>query len=46
VIHGWVLRSDTGTATVTIGHYELRTRAADPSFFLSRNSGPANDALA
>ncbi len=24
VIHGWVLRSDTGTATVTIGHYELR----------------------
>lgn len=44
VIHGWVLRSNTSTATVTIGHYELRTRATDSPIFLSRNTGPANDA--
>lgn len=34
VIYGWVLRSDGNSAVVSIGHYEMRTRAADPAAFL------------
>jgi hypothetical protein len=39
VICGWVLRSDGNSAAVTIGHYELRTRAAGPSRFLTDIAG-------
>jgi hypothetical protein len=44
VIYGWVLRSDGNTAAVTIGHHELRTRAAGQAQPLTSLTGPGQSA--
>jgi len=45
VIYGWVLRSDGNSAVVSIGHYEMRTRAADPVAFLPGITAGNEDAI-
>ena len=44
VIYGWVVRSDGNSAAVTIGHHELRTRAAGQPLFLPDTAAPDESA--